>query len=407
MAYAQLFGLDASAVTENNFETVFGNLLEGVFLGIDNECRVYASAVPGASVEVNTGVFITGGVFGRVSVAETVAVPAAAGGNVRCDRIVLRRDNTTDTLALARLAGAEIAAPGPPVCPALTRAGGIYEISLARVYVDAAGVVSENDVTDERGEPTLCGYVSGKAYEQVARGQVEGNRQQGGWSGYGHATQVAFQGLYLTGNPAGQCIDNASAALQDADGVALTQTTLNVAGNYAYTVGADDPGVINAPCHCRDYWSVFECKFKPSVAANLRLFVGLSDQVLVANIIGVDDPGGSYAGLQFCHGAGTRGDTNFQWVHENAGGGQVLVDSNYAPVAGTAYIFRLTFRSDGAYAHFELLDTNRNVLASYWTNAATLPPVATRMLPWSGIETRAAAAISISQYYANGVNRNT
>ena len=178
MAYEELFGLDASTVSEANFATVFGNLLEGVFLGISTECRVDASAPAAMTVEVSTGTFITGGVFGRVSATETLVIGAAPGaGNERIDRVVLRRDTGTDTLTLVILAGVP-AGIGAAVPTALTRAA-IYEISLAQVYVGPVVVaINAEDITDERGEPALCGYVSGKAYEQVARDHVEGNRQR-------------------------------------------------------------------------------------------------------------------------------------------------------------------------------------------------------------------------------------
>jgi len=404
MAYAQLFGLDASAVSEVNFETVFGNLLEGVFLGIDNECRVQASGVPGASVVVDTGTFITGGVFGCVSAAETVAVPAAAAGNLRCDRIVLRRTNATNLLELARVAGVEIAAPGPPVCTAPVRAAGVYEISLARVYVDDTGVVNENDITDERGEPTLCGYVSGKAYEQVARGHVEGNRQCGGWSAYGHATLVNLQGMYGSATPANQVVDDASAAVQDANGVGLQQDTSAVINTRAYIIGATDLAGANAPCHARRYWSIFEAKFKLVAITTVRLFVGLHSSNAVATVLGTDHPVGDLVGLQF---QPAHLGANFQFMYELAADA-VPTFADTGVVADTAaHIFRVTCRADETYMLLELLDTNRNIQASLWITGALLPGLAINMYPWSGIENLVAADRSIIQYYANGVNRKT
>ena len=399
MAYEELFGLDASDVSEANFATVFGNLLEGVFLGSNNECRVDVSAPAAMTVEVSTGVFITGGVFGRVSAQETLIIGVAPGaGNERIDRVVLRRDQATNTLTLAILPGIP-AGIGAAVPLPLTR-NGIYEISLAQVYVGPVVVaINPEDITDERGEPAICGYVSGKAYEQVVRGHVEGNRQWGAWSGYGDAALMTLEQLYAQS----MVVDNASVSQVDADGVALRQDTSAVLNNSAYILGGyNTVGPVAAPCHARRYWSVWECKFKLAQTTLERLFVGLHSSFDPAVVL-VDAPAGDYAGVQF---STSRPDTTFQFTYQVNAGVQQVLDTGIA-VDTNAHIFRVTCRDDETYMLLELLDTDRNIEASIWITGVTLPTLGTNLYPWSGIRTLAAAVKSLAQYYANGVNRKT
>lgn len=81
-------------------------------------------------------------------------VPAV--GSERWDRIVARLDKAVDSrkISLKLLTGM----PGE-AAPELTRNGSTYEISLARVRVrPEAEVLLEEDIVDERGDETVCGY---------------------------------------------------------------------------------------------------------------------------------------------------------------------------------------------------------------------------------------------------------
>lgn len=164
----QLFGHDLSYFSEDHVEKVFGTLHEGPLEGVANECEVVASAPPAMTIEVRTGTFVTGGCFARVSAQLPVLVIGAADPiNPRIDRIVCRRDNATNQVTVYVLAGV---AAGVPVAPVLTRVGGVWEISLAQVYVGAAVVViNAADITDERPDYSVCGYALGKATVLVER----------------------------------------------------------------------------------------------------------------------------------------------------------------------------------------------------------------------------------------------
>ena len=86
----------------------------------------------------------------------------------RIDRIILRLDLTTRTIAIVKLIGT---AGSSPEAPALTRDDETYEISLARVLVRAAAEeLLPTDITDERADDTVCGLI---APESLRRSEIE------------------------------------------------------------------------------------------------------------------------------------------------------------------------------------------------------------------------------------------
>ena len=159
MTVTKLFGVDDSTVSEANFEAVFGSLHEGPFAGIDNECEVVASDPAAKTVEVKTGTFITGGVFGRVSTQHLLSISDNASGNPRIDRVVLRRDNANDTVTTIVLEGTPDASPTPP---SISQSGDTYEISLAQIAVaDSFSSITASEITDERHDYSVCGFATG------------------------------------------------------------------------------------------------------------------------------------------------------------------------------------------------------------------------------------------------------
>lgn len=80
----------------------------------------------------------------------------------RIDRIVLRLDASTNSRSMS-IAIKKGTSASNPVAPTLTRvSGGVWELSLARIYV-GAGVTSitQANITDERSNTSVCGYVTG------------------------------------------------------------------------------------------------------------------------------------------------------------------------------------------------------------------------------------------------------
>lgn len=165
MTAVQLIGHDGSNISEANWESVFGGFLEGPFQGVANECEVIASAPAAMTVEVRTGTLVSGGVFGQVTAQHLLTIAASDPVNDRIDRIVARRTNATNTFELAVLTGTPAGAPVPN---ALTRAGGVYEISLAQVLVQATVVqINTADITDERSDYSVCGYARSKSGRSI------------------------------------------------------------------------------------------------------------------------------------------------------------------------------------------------------------------------------------------------
>lgn len=94
---------------------------------------------------------------------KTLPIGAASPSNPRIDRIVLRLDKSVgvSSIVLAVIAGTSAADPAPP---ALTRAGNIYELSLAQVRVDAGVLnIATDKVTDERPNNDVCGLSEPKS----------------------------------------------------------------------------------------------------------------------------------------------------------------------------------------------------------------------------------------------------
>ena len=76
----------------------------------------------------------------------------------RIDRVVVRLENDQSArrMGVYLLTGTPSASPQPP---ALTRNAQVWELSLAQVRVRAsATAIAPEDVTDERGDGSVCGY---------------------------------------------------------------------------------------------------------------------------------------------------------------------------------------------------------------------------------------------------------
>lgn len=77
----------------------------------------------------------------------------------RIDRIVMRLNMTDRLIEIAVKKGT---AASSPIAPALTRNDDVWELSLAQIAVAAnATAISQADITDERNDSDVCGYVAG------------------------------------------------------------------------------------------------------------------------------------------------------------------------------------------------------------------------------------------------------
>ena len=133
----------------------------GYVLGYENELRVTPNTPANMGVFVRPGRCYVQGYYGWVTNNEALTVPTAHTTKPRIDRVVARLSvSVNQSVTFAVLAGTPATNPS---APALTRTSETYEISLARIAV-GAGVTSigAGDITDERGDVTVCGVAGVK-----------------------------------------------------------------------------------------------------------------------------------------------------------------------------------------------------------------------------------------------------
>jgi hypothetical protein len=131
----------------------------------------------GLSVSVSAGWgFIESRWFKNVS-AYTLGLETADPTNPRIDRVTLKLDLSARTITIAAKTGTASATPSAPT---LTRSSTVYELSLAQIYI-AAGTtaITNSEITDERGDSTVCGYVTGfgalggMTFQQLTRAEYD------------------------------------------------------------------------------------------------------------------------------------------------------------------------------------------------------------------------------------------
>ena len=157
----------------------------GFFNSVDGDRKYDADDIGNYFLKlISDGVFATPATAMQVTAVSGLKVSVAAGwGFIKCkylnntaalqltlsaadvvlnriDRIVMRLDTTNRLMTIAVKQGT---AASTPTAPALTRVtGGVWELSLAQIYV-GAGVttITQANITDERADTSLCGYVTG------------------------------------------------------------------------------------------------------------------------------------------------------------------------------------------------------------------------------------------------------
>lgn len=384
MTVIQLFGHDTSIVSEANFELVFGGLHEGVVAGVNDECRVNATAPVTAQVRVEIGTFVTGGVFARVSVADLLTIPANVSGQDRIDRIICKRDNAADLSTVEVLQGTPAGAPVPP---ALTRAGDDYEISLAQVYVANGFVtIAAEDIRSERDDPDVCGFASGKASEHRLQDIAYGvGFPFGGWEAY----QTTL--VHDIGGWNASTVDDASAYALGADGLYLEQDTDGLLNDEARVHVTGDTVTR------RDRRPVLEIKFELVDLTDIRFFAGY--QSAFASILASDAPAIDYAGVQF---STARPDTNFQLVVGDTVA-QTIFDTGIAVDADVHFV-RVSCDIAESEILIELFDANHDIEASAVFDS-DLPGLTDTLGVLCGIRALAVAVKQIRQYRARGSDR--
>ena len=159
------------------------HIRDGIVHGDGGELAVSASDPPAMSVQVGTGTAMVQGRFCENDAAMTLAVPAADTTYARIDRVVVRL-NTSPGRVIDILVKKGTPAPSP-VPPSLTRTPETWELSLAQIFVAAgATMVQAANITDERGNASLCGvaapvYVPSSQVEVVGAMNMQGHALTG------------------------------------------------------------------------------------------------------------------------------------------------------------------------------------------------------------------------------------
>lgn len=159
------------------------HIRDGVVHDDGNEMAVTVTDPPAMSVQVGTGTAMVRGRFCENDAALTLSVPAAHATYPRIDRVVVRL-NASPGRVIDILVKKGTPAPSP-VPPGLTRTPETWELSLAQISVAAgATMVQAANITDERGNTSLCGvaapvYVPSSQVEVVGAMNMQGHALTG------------------------------------------------------------------------------------------------------------------------------------------------------------------------------------------------------------------------------------
>lgn len=130
---------------------------DGVFPNPSDNLKVVAKS--GLTVTVKEGFGFIKAKYAENTSDYDLTLDAADTDNPRIDRIVLRLSTTNRNITLNVLKGTPAASPE---APDLTRTSTVYELCLASIAVAAnATAIATADITDTRGNSSLCGYVYG------------------------------------------------------------------------------------------------------------------------------------------------------------------------------------------------------------------------------------------------------
>lgn len=130
---------------------------DGVFPNPSDNLKVVAKS--GLTVTVKEGFGFIKAKYVNNTSDYDLTLDAADTDNPRIDRIVLRLSTTNRNITLNVLKGTPAASPE---APDLTRTSTVYELCLASIAVAAnATEIATADITDTRGNSSLCGYVYG------------------------------------------------------------------------------------------------------------------------------------------------------------------------------------------------------------------------------------------------------
>ena len=131
---------------------------DGVFVTPSTSLQVTASS--GMTVSVAAGYGMIKAKYINNDSPAYLTLDSADSTNPRLDRAVLGLNYANRAISLYIKKGT---AAATPIAPTLTRTAGVlWELSLATIEVSAgATAITQANITDDRGNSELCGYVTG------------------------------------------------------------------------------------------------------------------------------------------------------------------------------------------------------------------------------------------------------
>ena len=134
----------------------------GVIATIGNGLQVKQAATPGMSVLVSAGACVINGRQMINDADHSIVIAAAGSVSDRYDSVVAQLNMPNRVVTIAYKEGST----------AVQRDANIYELQLATIKVAKnVGIITATDITDKRGDATVCGYST--PYEKVNLTDIE------------------------------------------------------------------------------------------------------------------------------------------------------------------------------------------------------------------------------------------
>lgn len=177
---------------QEEFNRYFDNIYEsGVSIDANGDMTCTTSVSDGL-IAVSEGFAIVKGFYFYNGSPTTLSITADANYS-RVDRVILRLDVNAGKIEPVLKAGTPASAPEPP---ALTRTAAVWEISLARVQITKAGVIT---LQDERFNAEVCGAIRPKNLTEFKAMTEEFEKEFNTWFDEKIASQT-WRTVYIQGN---------------------------------------------------------------------------------------------------------------------------------------------------------------------------------------------------------------
>ena len=141
----------------------FSNWLKKFFTTGVFEGDLQVTNGTGMKVNVAAGYANIEGKVRQFEGTTSLTLQNADGSNGRIDTIVVEKNEGDRDISLKVVTGTASGTP-EPIAP--VRTGGVYQLVLAQVYVEAGATsIVQADITDKRTDPDVCGIVTGTVEE--------------------------------------------------------------------------------------------------------------------------------------------------------------------------------------------------------------------------------------------------